>query len=300
MLDRVEPVRIRPRFLQQPVARAQAALQRRDAAGVLGIDRQHQPVEKAAPLRGRPDEQLIHRRRQPDHAQMVGEGGRRADRLAVDAAFARLRAVSSPAGGSMPVPSVASPSAPSISAETAQEPSPSESAPRHSVARRKPRPGARKRNRLDQIGLAGAVRARQHHQVAVRSRGLPRDSCGNSSASGGGCGRQSCAQHAMNRSVRSHRRRELRSSAARARRSHPHRHQHVERALGVLVLDQRRRAGIGELEHRHLALDLRGDVEQVARVEADIERIGSRTRPRSPRWRCRNPGWSPTASACRR
>ena len=44
--------------------------------------------------------------------------------------------------------------------------------------------------------------------------------------------------------------------------------------MRIFVLDQRRRAGIGELEHRRLALDLRRDVEQIARVEADIERIG--------------------------
>jgi hypothetical protein len=56
--------------------------------------------------------------------------------------------------------------------------------------------------------------------------------------------------------------------------SHPHRHQDVKRALGVLVLDQGRRAGIGEPEHRNLTLDLRCDVEQVSRVEADIERVG--------------------------
>ena len=54
----------------------------------------------------------------------------------------------------------------------------------------------------------------------------------------------------------------------------PHRHQDVERAFGVLVLDERRRAGVGELEHGDLAFDLRGDVEQVARVETDIEWVG--------------------------
>ena len=43
----------------------------------------------------------------------------------------------------MPVPSVASPSAPSTSADTAHEPSPSENATSSSVARRRPRPGAR-------------------------------------------------------------------------------------------------------------------------------------------------------------
>src|SRR5712672_2202540 len=53
--------------------------------------------------------------------------------------------------------------------------------------------------------------------------------------------------------------------------SHPHRHQHVERALGIAILDQGRRARIGEAEHRRVALDLSRDVEQVARVEADIE-----------------------------
>ena len=56
---------------------------------MLGVDREHQPVEKAPALGGRPVEQPVHRRRQPDHAQMIGEGGRRGDRLAVDAAVAR-------------------------------------------------------------------------------------------------------------------------------------------------------------------------------------------------------------------
>jgi hypothetical protein len=44
----------------------------------------------------------------------------------------------------------------------------------------------------------------------------------------------------------------------------PHRHQHVEGALAVLVLHQGRRTGVGEPEHGDLALDLRGDVEQIA------------------------------------
>src|SRR6202011_5856168 len=56
--------------------------------------------------------------------------------------------------------------------------------------------------------------------------------------------------------------------------SHPHRHQHIERGLVVLVLHQGRRTGIGEPEHGDLALDLAGDVEQIARVESDIERVG--------------------------
>ena len=53
VLDRVEPVRIGARLLEQPVARAQRALERGDAARMLGIDREHQPVEEAAALGGR-------------------------------------------------------------------------------------------------------------------------------------------------------------------------------------------------------------------------------------------------------
>src|SRR6202034_2651594 len=56
---------------------------------------------------------------------------------------------------------------------------------------------------------------------------------------------------------------------------HAHRHQHVERAVRILVLDKGRRAGIGKLEHGGFALDLRGNVEEVARIETDIDRIGS-------------------------
>ncbi len=62
-----------------------------------------------------------HRRRQPHHAQMIAEGGRRTPRARGRSGQRRLVAAASLPGGSMPVPSVASPSAPSTSAETAQE-----------------------------------------------------------------------------------------------------------------------------------------------------------------------------------
>src|SRR5262245_23003533 len=55
---------------------------------------------------------------------------------------------------------------------------------------------------------------------------------------------------------------------------HPHRHQDVERTGSALVLDQGRRTRIGELQDRSVALDLAGNVEQIARVETDIDRIG--------------------------
>ena len=51
-----------------------------------------------------------------------------------------------------------------------------------------PAPGRQERDRLDQVGLAGAVRPDQHDAPTRCAR----DSCGSSSASGGGCGRQSC------------------------------------------------------------------------------------------------------------
>src|SRR6266436_8615100 len=54
---------------------------------------------------------------------------------------------------------------------------------------------------------------------------------------------------------------------------HPHGHQHVERTLGVAVLDQRWGAGIGKLQHRGFAFELRRDVEQITGIEADIQRI---------------------------
>ena len=60
-------------------------------AAWLGVDRQHQSVEKAAALRCRAHEQPVHRRHQPHHAEMIGERGSRGDRLAVDPALARER-----------------------------------------------------------------------------------------------------------------------------------------------------------------------------------------------------------------
>ena len=62
MLDRVEPMRIGAGIFQQAVARAQRSLERRDAAAVLGIDREHQPVEETPPLGAGPGEQPVHRR----------------------------------------------------------------------------------------------------------------------------------------------------------------------------------------------------------------------------------------------
>ena len=55
-------------------------------------------------------------------------------------------------------------------------------------------------------------------------------------------------------------------------RLHAHRHQHVEGRGALAVLDDGRRAGIGELEQGRVAVELGRDVEEVAGVEADIDR----------------------------
>ena len=152
---------------QQPVARAQGTVERRHPAGMLAVDRQHQPVEKPPPLRGRAQEQPVHRRRQPHHAQMIAEGGGRTDRLAVDPAAPAGGGASLP-GGSMPVPSVAKPKraldfgghrpgAVALVVGDIVERGAAQAAA-----------GRQKRDRLEAIGLAGAVRPDQHHDVAAR------------------------------------------------------------------------------------------------------------------------------------
>ena len=56
---------------------------------MFGIDGEHQTVEKTPALGRRPEKQSIHRRRQPHQPQMVADGGRGCDALAVNAVFAR-------------------------------------------------------------------------------------------------------------------------------------------------------------------------------------------------------------------
>ncbi len=167
-LHRVEPVAVVVAFLEQAVARAQRAFQRRDPARMATVDRQHQAVEEAPPLGGRAREQAVHRRRQPYHPQMVAERGGGIDRLAVDPAAPHRRGV---LGGSRVDPG----------AERGQ--------PQRALDLGRHRPGAvalvvgqilqggaaqpaprrQQRNRLQAIGLAGAVGAHQHHQVGGRA-----------------------------------------------------------------------------------------------------------------------------------
>ena len=152
---------------EQPVARAQRTLQRRHAAGMLAVDRQHQPVEEAPPFRGGAEKQPVHRRRQPHHAQMIAERGRRTDRLAVDPA--------APAGGAVFISRRIDPGAERGKPQRALDfggdrPGTVALIVGDILQRRAPQAASRrqKRDRLEAIGLAGAVRPHQHHDVAAR------------------------------------------------------------------------------------------------------------------------------------
>ena len=166
VLHRVEPMLVRLRLGQQPVARTQRALERIDPAAVLGIDRERQPIEKPPPFRRRADEERIHRRRQPDHTHMIGEGGRGTHRLAIDPAFAlSVRAI---------VGRALDAGAERCKPERALDlgghrPGAVAFLEGHFVQRRTAQPasGREKRNRLDQVGFAGAVRSAQHDRPGV-------------------------------------------------------------------------------------------------------------------------------------
>ena len=84
-----QPARIRAAFLQQSVAIAQGPLELCDASAMIGVDSERQPVQKATPLASRTHEKPIHRRRQPQHLNVVGEGPRGGDRRAIDAKASR-------------------------------------------------------------------------------------------------------------------------------------------------------------------------------------------------------------------
>ncbi len=90
LFQRCQPGGIWPRLGQETIAAAHRLCEIRGPTAMLGIERQHEPVEKPAPVGGGAGEQAIHRGRQPDHAQMIqklvhGSGGR-----AVEAKPARL------------------------------------------------------------------------------------------------------------------------------------------------------------------------------------------------------------------
>ena len=84
-LDGGEPGPVARVFGKQPVTSAHRLFIGERAAPVRRVDRQHQPVEEAAPVRRRAGEKPVHGRRQPHHPQPFLHGVGRARRRAVDA-----------------------------------------------------------------------------------------------------------------------------------------------------------------------------------------------------------------------
>jgi hypothetical protein len=72
-------------LLEQAIALAHGSLETRDAAAVHRIEAGDQPVEKTAPVAARSREQPIHRRRQPDHLDMLRQCARSRLVSAIDA-----------------------------------------------------------------------------------------------------------------------------------------------------------------------------------------------------------------------
>ena len=75
VLERREPVRVAAALGQQAGALAQRILVGRHVAGMLGMQRRHQPVEEAPALARPVEEQAVELRRQPDRRDMQAERG---------------------------------------------------------------------------------------------------------------------------------------------------------------------------------------------------------------------------------
>ena len=134
---------------------------------MFAVDRQHQAVEETPPFGGRAEEQPVHRRRQPHHAQMIAECRGRTNRLPIDPA--------TPAGGRAFRAGGVDPGAERRQSQRALDlggDSPGTVAldVGDILERRAPQaaPGREKRDRLQAIGLAGAVRSHQYHQIPAR------------------------------------------------------------------------------------------------------------------------------------
>ena len=132
---------------------------------MLGIDRQRQAINEAAAFGRSADEQGVHGRHQPDHAQVIGEGCGRRHRFAIDAAFAHNRR------GALlerPLDPGAQRSKPQRALDLGGDrPRAVALAEGHLIERRAAQTaaGREERNGLDQIGLAGAVRPDQHDRL---------------------------------------------------------------------------------------------------------------------------------------
>ena len=155
------------------------------------IEPEHQPVEQPPPPGRSLDKQPVHLRRQPNTPSRSAKRRLAARRLAVDADDAALAGRTVATGRRAAVPIATGPRRVSTVAATAQ-PGPARhlSHPRHGGAGFAPvdiaEPGmaqaaarGKERYRLQQIGLAGAVRPGQHDRRRCRDRAGPSGNCGN-------------------------------------------------------------------------------------------------------------------------
>ncbi len=85
-------MRVAVAFSEEPAALALRVLVGRDVAGMLGMQRRHQPVEEAPPLGRAVEEQPVELRRQPYRGDVLAQRGLALHRPAVDAHGAARRA----------------------------------------------------------------------------------------------------------------------------------------------------------------------------------------------------------------
>ncbi len=169
-----KPGRIGPAVRQQPVALRHGGVVRRDLTRVAGLQRPHQPVEKAAAAGRGLLEQAGHLRREPHRGDTGGDLSLAARRGAVEAEHAAIEwAVRGTAGADVHLAVRGCEAA-------GYRPAAGTAATRQIAVARPPQAPARRqqRDRLQQIGLAAAVRSEQHadprRQAAMSAPG----SCG--------------------------------------------------------------------------------------------------------------------------
>jgi hypothetical protein len=168
--------------LQELVALTHGALEGAEPRAVTGIKTQDQPVEEPAPVTGRPHEQAVHRRQQPDHVDVVGEHAGARHGLPVDANGA--------AGGAGFVTCAGGPARTSPGRQACPDfkesrrrlqargdrPAPVPAKPRQLGEGRPAQALARSEqgHGLQQVGLAGAVGAGQHDRFRTKIEGEAR------------------------------------------------------------------------------------------------------------------------------
>ena len=216
---RVGAFRLGKQFVTRPHRRFVA----RRVVGMARLEGEHQPVEESSPRACAVGEQTVHCRGQPQYRQPFGQRVDRG-RCAVDADLATVRCSGEGAGAELDTLSRGR-GLPSRHPEPARP-----VAPRHFAQWRPAQTASRcqQRHRLQDIGLARAIVARQQDESRPRlnQRGRIIAKIGEGEA-----GKRGHSDRSIT-----------------VGRSHPHRHQHVERRRLVVLAEQGRRGGVGEVD----------------------------------------------------